>query len=170
MKVVIIIAQEGYQDHELDGVRKVFDKHNLEYDIASPTGEECIGKFGEKIKPDKPLNYVELSEYDGVVIIGGPGAPSLGYISEFNNIIQTAYDNDMVIAAICISPMLLAKFGLLSGKKATVFPDPEALKAFKDFKVHYLKEDVVIDENMITAVDEDASHKFAEEIVRVLRK
>jgi protease I len=168
MKTIVIIAQEGYQDHELGAVKDAFDKHGIEYDIASPTGKECTGKFGGTIVPDKPLNYVELSEYDCVVVIGGPGALALGSDPVFNNIIKTAFDNKQKIAAICVSPMLLAKAGILADKKATVFPAPETLKAFRDFKVKYEKHDVVRDGDIITANGPDAAAKFADAVVKMV--
>jgi protease I len=170
MDVIIIIAQQGFQDHELERTREIFDKHNIRYDIASPTGEECIGKFESKIMPDKPLKYVENSDYRAVVLIGGSGTKDLGKIVEFNNILQIAYDNEMVIGAICSSPMHLANLGLLQGKNATVFPGTDELKAFKHGKVHLLKKDVVVEDNIITAKNEDATYEFAEEIVKLLKK
>ena len=169
MDAVIIIAQKGFQDHELERVKEIFDKHKISYDIASPTGKECIGKFEGKIIPNKPLKYVETSDYRAIIVIGGPGTKDLGNIVEFNNLLQVAYDNEMIIGAICSSPMHLANLGLLQGKKATVFPGTEELKAFKHGKVHHLEKNVVVDEKIITAKDEDAAYEFAEEIVKLLK-
>ena len=113
---------------------------------------------------------VLIINYDAIVIIGGPGAPGLGNLPEFNNLLKTAYDDEKIIAAICCAPMLLAKAGILTGKKATVFPDSEAVKAFKDFKVHYLHQDVVVDRNIITGNGQSAAKKFGEMIVELLVK
>ncbi|MFH1440194.1 MAG: DJ-1/PfpI family protein [Candidatus Woesearchaeota archaeon] len=148
MKALLIIAQHGFRDEEYFETKEVLEKAGIEVRTVSQSMKECTGKLGGKVMPDLSFSETSVIDYDIVVVIGGPGALALEKIPEFNNIIKSAFDNEQHIAAICIAPMLLAKAGLLEGKKATVFPAPEAIKAFKDFNVHYVKhgkDGVVVD-------------------------
>lgn len=168
MKALLIIAPKAFQDIEYNGVKEVLVKNRIEVTTASII-YDCEGMSGVKMKADLLLKYIETINYDVIVVIGGQGAMNLGSYPEFNTIINTAYDNQQLVAAICISPMLLAKIGLLTGKKATVFPASEAIKVFKDNNVHYMHQDVVVDGRIITANGPEASKKFGEEIVKMLK-
>ena len=71
--------------------------------------------------------------------------------------------------AICISSRILAAAGVLSGKKATGWDDDNKLAhIFKKHNVEYIKESIVIDENVVTAIGPSAAQEFAQGILKVL--
>ena len=67
-----------------------------------------------------------------------------------------------VVAAICIAPVILARAGLLKGKRATVFPDgiPELEKA----GAVYTAQSVERDGRIITGNGPEAAEAFGREI------
>ncbi|MBI4453725.1 DJ-1/PfpI family protein [Candidatus Woesearchaeota archaeon] len=169
MKALFIIAPKEFRDEEYFEPKEILEKAGIEVETASTTTKECIGKLGGKVTPDLTLSEVVEIDYDIIIVVGGPGAPALGGLPEFNTIIKTADSNEQKIAAICIAPMLLAYAGILAGKKATVFSTPESLKALKHGGATYVKEDVVVDGRIITANGPSAAKKFGEAIVKLLK-
>jgi hypothetical protein len=58
-----------------------------------------------------------------------------------------------VVAAICLSPVVLACAGCLKGRKATVFPHPLAVVELKLRGARYIGGSVVVAGNVVTARD-----------------
>ena len=77
-----------------------------------------------------------------------------------------------VLAAICISPIILTKAGVLKGKKATVWSSPldkSWIKVLQESgQAIYQEEDVVVDGKIITANGPAAAGRFGQAIVEVL--
>ena len=72
------------------------------------------------------------------------------------------------MAAICLSPVVLAKAGVLRGKKSTVFETAETVRALRDGGAEYVKTDVVVDGRIITSPGPEAVASFARRIVEAL--
>jgi protease I len=72
--------------------------------------------------------------------------------------------NNKVVAAICLSPVVLARAGILKGKDATVFPSNDAVEELKNAGVKYVDKPVVISGKIITARDPKAAEEFAKTI------
>ncbi len=77
---------------------------------------------------------------------------------------------EKVVAAICISPVVLAKAGILEGKRATVFGDPASIKALKKGGANYEDEEVIVVDNIITGRDPASAVKFGQMVLETLEK
>jgi len=73
-------------------------------------------------------------------------------------------------AAIGLSPVVLAKAGILKGIKATVYPDDKAIDELKKNGAGYKNKDVITSGSIITARNPESAKKFAEEICSFLTK
>jgi protease I len=79
-----------------------------------------------------------------------------------------------VLAAICWAPTILAKAGLLKGKKATVWVGPDAEYAkdtsevLGDFGAEYVGKGCVVDGKVVTADGPATAKEMAQEIVKLL--
>jgi len=67
-----------------------------------------------------------VSNYNAIVFVGGPGTPLLRNIVILQKIAKDAVASGKILGAICWSPTILAKAGLLKGKNATVWYGPES--------------------------------------------
>ncbi len=56
-----------------------------------------------------------------------------------------------IVAAICLSTVVLARAKLLAGREATVYFLPEAIEELKTAGAKYVKETLLIDGNIILA-------------------
>ena len=112
---------------------------------------------------DIVLSDINASLYDGIIMIGGSGAAVYLDNQATQDIIKTFYQQNKLVAAICMAPAILAQAGILENKKATVH------ELYKDMAAQYqlqlINEDVVADGNIITANGPAAAEKFARQIV-----
>lgn len=120
--------------------------------------------------PDLTLSEVNLVDYDGVFAIGGPGALEYLDNEETARIYKEAQAmGDYPYGAICISPRILAKAGVLTGKRATGWDNDDKLQdIFDRYGVIRVKEPVVTDGIVITADGPAAAHDFGKKIVEVV--
>ncbi len=88
---------------------------------------------------------------------------------ESYRIIKAAAAKHLPLGAICISTRILAKAGALTRKQATGWNgDGELENLYKEYDVFYMKEPVVVQENIITASGPEAAKTFGQEIMAIL--
>lgn len=170
-KIAMVVAYKDYQDIEYQDTREAFDQAGFKVTIVSSSLGQASGKLGGSLKVDLALADLKVADFDAVVLIGGPGAPEHLDNETSYKIVQEAQVQDKVLAAICISPTILAKAGVLSGKKATVWSsvvDRSPIKVLKDNGAEYLDQKVVQDGKIITANGPAAAKEFGKTIVEAL--
>jgi protease I len=168
MKILMIVAQNGFRDEEFKIPHDYFLEQHLVVDVASEKIGDCIGKYGLQITADRSFSKVDIEDYLAVVFIGGPGSKKLVGNIELQKIIKDAQSRNIIIAAICYAPVILARAGALDGKKATVF-DEDGLQGpiLIEEGASFIKSDLVTHGNIITSNGPAAAEKFAKEIVRL---
>jgi protease I len=73
-----------------------------------------------------------------------------------------------VVAAICLAPVVLARAGILKGKKATYFNSPVSFREMRAGGAVLVDKAVVTDDRIVTANGPAAAAEFAEAFIRVL--
>ncbi len=172
-KIAMIIAFRDFQDEEYFVPKNILEIANAEVKTVSTEFGTAIGVQGGEAEIDLPLGGLKISDFDAILFIGGPGA--LNYLdNEISyKIAQDAVSKKKVLGAICIAPTILAKAGVLSEKKATVWSsilDREPVKVLEKNGAVYQEEPVVVDGNIITANGPEAALEFGEELVEMLSK
>jgi 4-methyl-5(b-hydroxyethyl)-thiazole monophosphate biosynthesis len=112
---------------------------------------------------DKKLPQIQAEDYNGIILPGGnPGYVNLGRSSVLLELVKKMNGQGKMVAAICASPSVLAKAGVLEGKRATIFPGMEK-------EIPYPRGDkVVVDGNVITSQGPGTAMEFALKIVEKL--
>lgn len=169
MKLLVAVAPERFRDEELSEPMKVFRAKGIDTVIGSTKTGECIGMMGDSVEATVTFGDVSAAEFDGIVIIGGLGAQDFFWSSrELIALVNDFYENGKVVAAICLSPAVLAFAGVLKGKKATVFASPASTYAMKEGGASLQNDPVVVDGKIITANGPAAAKAFGEAIVSTL--
>lgn len=171
-KVLLIIAQEGFQTKEYHDPKCVLEAAGHTVVTASPDGGMAISNIGEKTPTDLPLREVSVGDYDAVFAIGGPGALRSLDNDETARIMKDAEAREgMPYGAICISPRILAKAGVLKGKKATGWNQDEKLaEIFHKHGVFYERAPTVTDGRVVTGDGPASAEAFGQAILKVLEK
>lgn len=169
-KILMIIACKNFRDEELTTPKKMLEANGYDVTVASREKSGCTGMLGATATVDTLLSEVNVDEYDGIIFVGGVGAKI--YINDplAHKIARQAVKNGKILGAICIAPSILAKAGVLKGKKATVWQGKEFISILKKGGANYTAEKVTVDGKIITAHGPDAASQFGEKIIEMLKK
>ena len=150
-KVLVIIAREGFQDHELAGVRNALKAAGFLIIIGSTRAGPCTGKFGSVENAETAIKDAIINDYDRTVFIGGPGALSLAERGDAKALAVETLAAGKILGAICIAPVILARAGVLNGRRATVWDsDGEQAALLKASGAIYTGEAVTVDGKIVT--------------------
>lgn len=170
-KAALIIAFEGFKDEEYLKTKEKLEEAGVEVETFSNLTGTAKGADGTEVEIALTLKDLNIDDYDAIVFIGGPGA-----LKNLDNdlsyqIAQETASKNKILAAICISPVILAKSGVLNGKKATVWSSPldqSPIETLQKNGAIYLNQAVVVDGNIITANGPQAASQFGETIAEKL--
>lgn len=167
MRVAVLFAT-GTEELEALTPVDVLRRANVDCDIVSVSGQMPVGSHNICVKEDFVIEKVDLADYDAIVIPGGmPGAVNISQNKKALGGIKNAIDSGKIVASICASPaVVLAKNGLINGKKATCYPAPQFVSELGE---NYTGADVQTCGNLITANGPKSAFKFALEICNALK-
>jgi len=171
-KVVLIVAFRDFQGAEYLPVREALEKQGAQITVASNSLGTAIGMGGNEVKVDVLLEDVKPEEFDAVVFIGGSGVPSHLDNEKSYQIAKETIEKGKILGAICISPTILAKAGILQGKRATVWSSPldkSPVKILEENGAIFEDKNVVVDGKIVTGNGPGAAQEFGEKIVELLR-
>jgi len=166
-RAVMIIAFEGFRDEEYDIPKKILEKAGIEVTTASSKVGAAQGKLGLSAKVDIDLKSVNVSDYDAIIFVGGPGSYDYFDDPTAQGIAKDAAKEQKILAAVCAASSILANAGLLKGVKATCFPG-EA-DNLKNKGAHYSPSGMEVDGRIITADGPAHARQFGEAIVKALK-
>jgi len=169
-KVLLVIAPSDFRDEELFRTREVIENAGYKTFVASTSMSEAVGMLGGKAKLDFLVSQVNLSDYAAVVFIGGQGVEehNLPENSDVLKLAKSASSSGKIVAAICIAPRILARAGVVKGRKVTSFGDNETISSLRQAGANYTGKAVEVDGMLITADGPSSAGKFGEEIVKAL--
>lgn len=129
--------------------------------------KNVTGAHGIEVKADLTLDEYKEDCAEMLVFPGGSkGTKNLEENERVTEIILSAAQRGLYIAAICAAPTILAKMGLLKGLKATCYPS--LVSVLIDNGVKYKNDKVVCDKRFITSVGAGTSSDFAFKLVEKL--
>jgi len=167
----MIIAYRNFQDKEYFDTKEALENGEAEVKIASNQKGTAAGVFGLKAVVDLPVTEVSPADFNAVVFIGGGGASDYLDNEISYNLIKETVRQNKILAAICISPVILAKAGVLKNKKATVWWNPldkEPIKILEENGAEFIDKNVVSDGKIITANGPAAAKEFGEKIIEMI--
>jgi len=154
---------EGFEEIEALTIIDVLRRAGIKVDTVGVVSTVITGAHRVRVMTDKKLLEIDPDEYDGIVLPGGnPGYINLGRTNKILEILKNFNSSGKLIAAICASPSVLSKAGVLEDKKATIYPGMEK-------EIPYPRgERVVVDGNVITSQGPGTAIEFALTIVENL--
>ena len=127
MKATAMVFAPGYEEVEALTVVDLLRRAGIRCDIISLNGErEVESSHGVALRADKLFDETDWSAYDGLLLPGGqPGTTNLGNDERVLSQLRAFRDAGRLTAAICAAPTVLAKAGILHGKRAVCYPGLE---------------------------------------------
>lgn len=170
-KILMVVAFKDFRDEEYFIPKEVLEKAGFFIDTTSTEKGIAVGSQGGEAVIHVGMDEINLENYEAVVFCGGPGMVNELDNQDFHKLIKDFYQSNKVVAAICISPALLAKAGILENKKATVWSsalDKSFIKVLEENGAIYEDNSVVIDNKIVTANGPDAAEEFGKAIKELL--
>ncbi len=170
-KILMIVAPRDFREEEYFIPKEIWENAKFKVETASSALGLAYGKQGRQARVDFLIEQVEIKDYCAIVLVGGPGARR--YLKNLNlrRLLEQAAAASLVLAAICIAPLILASAGILQGKKATVWSssdDQTAVQALAEQGASYLDQSVVVDGRLVTANGPAASREFAQKVLNLI--
>ena len=170
-KIAIIVAFKNFRDEEYFVPKEILEGAGAEIKTASNEMGRALGADGGEVEIDLLVSDLNPAGFDAIVFIGGPGClENLDNESSYKVAKETVSQNK-VLAAICVSPIILAKAGVLEDKEATVWSstlDRGPVASLKENGAIYQDKTVVVDGKIITGNGPEASKEFGEAILKLL--
>ncbi|MDD5649859.1 MAG: DJ-1/PfpI family protein [Candidatus Nanoarchaeia archaeon] len=165
-RLLMVLAPKNFKDEEYYVLREILDSMNIRL-ITTSIAKEAISTLGRKEPIDILFNEA-TSQYDGIILIGGPGMVIFFENERLFDLIKEFYNKNKIVAALCIAPTILANSKILQGKKATAFPSEE--QNLKNKNVIYTGDLVTVDGKIITGKSPASIREFATQIIKELSK
>ncbi|MDI6810780.1 MAG: DJ-1/PfpI family protein [archaeon] len=164
-KNAVLFLATGFEEIEAISIVDTLRRAGVEVTIAGLQAGAIEGAHGIKVVPDTTIGEIEIEKFDSVILPGGnPGYVNLGKDQRVLDAVKTAFEVGKIVAAICAAPSVLAKVGILKGKRATIYPGMEtALTGAK-----HINERVVMDGKLVTSQGPGTALEFAITLVELL--
>ena len=162
MNVCLLLA-DGFEEIEAIGTFAILSRAGINVDLFSVSGKDTTGRFGLTCTRLKPFSQLQAENYHALVLPGGPGYHVLENNPQVKALIEQFTAQGKVVAAICASPTILGKRGLLKGKKYTCFTAMN-----EDFGGTFTGEYAATDGEIITGQSAAATIDFAFAVVEKL--
>lgn len=147
-KRVFIFVANGTEETEAVGTYDTLRRGGVEAFFVSinPT-VDFTSSHGLELKAHYTIEEVKDQVVDAIALPGGmPGATNLYECELLRDVITRHVEGDKIVAAMCASPLVLGRMGILEGKKATSYPGFE-----KELRgATYLEKPAVVDGKIVT--------------------
>lgn len=162
----LVAVADGSEDVEVVTLVDVLRRGGVEVTLVSVMPQRQITcAHGTALRADALLADVLAQDFDAIVLPGGmPGAEHFAASGALVSMLEEQNARGEVVAAICA--VVLAKHGLLEGRRAAVYPGFE--DALQQAGVELVRDNVVHDGNIITSRGPATAMAFALYLVEVL--
>ena len=167
MPTVLVPLAQGCEELEAITVIDLLRRAKVQVVSASLDGDIITASRGTRLVADQTLDQVVDQEFDMIVLPGGlPGADHLRDDPRVIALLQKMAKNNKYTAAICAAPKVLAKAGLLEGKRATAYPGTLEKLALSDTSLSTAA--VECDGKIITSRGPGTAMDFALQLIDIL--
>jgi protease I len=169
-KRIAIVVADGFEQVEMTEPRKALERAGARTVLISPKQGQVQGmnhdEKGEKFKVDQPLDAVQASAFDALLLPGGVANPDkLRMIPEAVKFVASFVEQQKPIAAICHGPWMLVETGAVKSKTVTSWP---SLKTdIRNAGGKWVDREVVTDGNIVTSRKPDDIPAFNDKMLEL---
>jgi protease I len=165
---ILIMATDGFEEHELFGPRAILNARGADVMLASPSltpiQATVLDDPGKTIRPDLTIVGAKAQDYDALILPGGVINPdALRTNRPAVDLVRSFVHAKKPVAAICHGPWLLVEADVLRGVRATSW---KSIRTDLRYAGAELSDDrVVTDGRIITAQAPEDVEAFTEALI-----
>ncbi|NIA13451.1 MAG: DJ-1 family protein [Nitrospiraceae bacterium] len=165
-RALVLLAQ-GCEELEAVTIVDLLRRAKIDVVTAGLDGQPVTASRGVNLVPDCALDQALDASFDMLVLPGGlPGADNLADDPRVIRLLKDMAAAGKYTCAICAAPAVLAKAGLLAGKRATCYPGFLDKMDLPDTTV--TKAAVECDGTVITSRGPGTAMDFALTLIKIL--
>lgn len=143
---ILVVLAEGFEETEAIATIDLLRRAEIEVIVEGLVGSRV--KSAHQVVVETESTFSANEQVDGIVLPGGmPGTTNLLSSEPLLKFIAELHNAGKLCAAICAAPWVLAKAGILTGKKATCYPGIESQLPGAELRT----DSVVVDGTIITS-------------------
>ncbi len=119
MRALAALVFDGFETLDLFGPIEMFGclPDAIEITLIAEAMAPVISRHGQRVLPD--ILIEDAPEFDLILVPGGPGTPVEPPNETINGWLQTVAQTNCLIMSVCTGSALLARSGILDGRRAT---------------------------------------------------
>ena len=168
--VLAFVPQKMFREDDLEDLMRRLGHAGYDVIVAAPDTTIAVGMARTVIHPGLRLDAADPRDFAALVLINGSGAVLCWDDSLLHERIRAFAAAGRLVAALGVTPVTLARTGLLKGRRATVFPHRAAVTDLVRAGARYVARPVVEDGNIMTASDSRYVNLFGRALIAWLRR
>ena len=165
--MIYVFLAEGFEEMETMAPIDLLRRAGCELQTVAVGDRTVVGAHGIPVVADIMIDDAVFDRLEAIVLPGGmPGTTNLEADERLQAFVDYAYEQSLVIGAICAAPSILGHKGMLNGRHAVCYPGFEtALEGARVDRTSY----VVRDGHIVTARGAGVATEFALKLVEMLK-
>ena len=168
-KIAILLAPVGTEQVEFEESKKAVESEGATVDVVglqsgdAQTMNSDVNP-GDTFTVEKTFSEVLADEYDGLIVPGGTvGADKLRGSDEAVSFVHSFFDQAKPVGVICHGPWTLVEADVVKGRTLTSYPTLRT--DIRNAGGHWVDEEVVVDQGLVTSRNPDDVPAFCAKIV-----
>lgn len=161
LRIAVILAN-GFEQIEALAPVDIWRRLGLEVTLIAESTMEVVSSHDVRVMAEVGSEAMNVADFDAVFLPGGAG----GAVAMRDNPNVLAFIRQMAeagkwVSAICAAPIVLAKAGVLQGKRATIYPADDLIAVIETAGAEHVGERVVQDGCILTGQGPAVALEFA---------
>lgn len=166
VRVAVVVAFDGFRDEELFLPRNLLERRGAQVTVLSDRTGTASGKLGGSVAVDGLVAAARAEDFDAVVFVGGPGVRAYADRPDCHALARAAAAGGRVLASICAAGAILARAGVLKGRRATCYPTEAEI--LRKAGAIYTGRAIEIDGHVITGDGPQSASRFGAAVADAL--
>jgi protease I len=164
---LVVVPERDYAETTLRYARSsLYNVHVGTRSVSTMDSDLIHGELQDEFQVDGRIEGESMEAYSGLVLVGGPGALLLAEHPDALRLTREAHQAGKLIAAWGHSTAILARAGVVKGRRIT--GDPSLAEVVRAAGGKFTGKQVERDRNLVTAYDDAAGLRMGREMIRII--